>query len=323
MKKVILFGVILLLVFGISSLVLSADENWPTKPIRLILGSGAGGSTDMSTRLLASILEKELGQPIICENKSGGTGTVAASIAATQEPDGYHLFTLQTGPAFLAAHTQDIPFDPLKDFTFISRYAVWQYGLVVQADSPWNTFQDFLKFAKENPGEISYGLSGTGSPQHLVMERLGLLEEIEWKAIPFKGSAESIPALMGGHVNAEAGVAKWAPQVLSGDFRLLAVFGAERMKEFPEVPTLKELGYDIVAPSLLSIAGPAGIPEDIVERLDQAIKKAVEDPEFIKLIDRLRMRVAYLDHEEFAEHVKKAYKEQGEIIKKAGLAKEE
>jgi len=208
MKKFILLGVILLLVFGISSPVLSADENWPTKPIRLILGSGAGGTTDMSTRLLASILEKELGQPIVCENKSGGTGSVAATIASKQEPDGYHLFALQTGPAFLASHMQDVPFDPLKDFTFISRYAVWQYGLVVRADSPWYTFKDFVKFAKENPGKISYGLSGTGSPQHLVMERLGLLNGIEWKAIPFKGSAESIPALMGGHVNAEAGVAK-------------------------------------------------------------------------------------------------------------------
>jgi len=323
MKKIILFWVILLFIFGIFSPLLSADEKWPTKPIRLIIGYGAGGTTDMSARLLASIVEKELGQQIICENKPGGAGCVAATLVSKQKPDGYHLFTFVTAPAVLTPHMQDLPFDPLKDFTPICRYALWHYALVVRTDSPWYTFQDFIKFAKENPGKISYGLSGTGNPQHLVMERLRLLHGIEWKAIPFKSGSEAVAACMGGHVDAVAGVTEWVPQVLSGDLRLLAVFDAERMKEFPEVPTLKELGYDIVAPSVLGIAGPAGIPEDIVEKLDQAIKKALNDPKFVELMERTMLKIAYLDHKEFAEHLKIVYKEQGEIIKKAGLAKEQ
>lgn len=323
MKKLMLIIVILLLIFGISSPVLSADENWPTKPIRLIIGYGAGGTTDMSARLLASIVEKELGQQIICENKPGGAGCVAAALVSKQEPDGYHLFTLVTAPAVLTPHMQDLPFDPLKDFTPICRYALWHYALVVRTDSPWSTFQEFIKFAEENPGKISYGLSGTGNPQHLVMERLRLLHEIEWKAIPFKSGTEAVAACMGGHVNAVAGVTEWVPQVLSGDMRLLAVFDAVRMKEFPEVPTLKELGYDIVAPSVLGIAGPTGIPEDIVEKLDQAIKKSLNDPKFVELMERIMIKIAYLDHKEFAEHLKIVYEEQGEIIKKAGLSKEE
>jgi len=323
MKRFVLFLIVLSFVFGTFSTFLFAEEKWPAKPIRLIIGYGAGGTTDMSARLLASIVEKELGQPIVCENKPGGAGCVAAAIAAKQKPDGYHIFTFVTAPAVLTPHIQDLPFDPLKDFTPICRYALWHYALVVRTDSPWDTFQDFIKFAKENPGKISYGLSGTGNPQHLVMERLRLINGIEWNAIPFKSGTEAVAACMGGHVDVVAGVTEWVPQVQAGEMRLLAVFDAKRMKEFPEVPTLKELGYDIVAPSILGIAGPAGIPEAIVEKLDQAIKKALDDPKFVELMDRTMLKIAYLGHKEFTEHLKILYKEQGEIIKKAGLAKEQ
>ena len=320
MKKFMLIFFILVFVLGIFISFSFAEEKWPNKPIRLIIGYGAGGSADLSARMLAPILEKELGQKIVCENKPGGAGTVAASLTATQKPDGYQLFTLVTAPAVLTPHMQDLPFNPLEDFSLISRYAIWQYGLAVRSDSPWKTFDDFIKFAKENPGKVSYSLSGAGNPQHLVMERLGLINGIEWKAIPFKSGPEASAACMGGHTSVIAGTSE---QITTGDMRVLVSFDEERNEAFPDAPTLKELGYDIVAPSLLGIAGPAGIPEPIVEKLDQAIKKALDDPKFIDLMKKIKFKIAYLGHKEFRKQLELVYKEQGELIKKIGLGKEQ
>lgn len=294
--------------------------DWPSKPIKLTIAYGAGGTTDMSARLLGSLLEKELGQTVVCQNKPGGGGTVAASIAATQKPDGYELFTLVTAPAALTPHMQEVPFDPLTDFTPIARYGLWHYALVVKADAPFKSFKDFIEYAKANPGRVSYGLSGAGTPQHLVMERLKMEEGIDWKPIPFKSGTEAVTACMGGHVTAVAGVTEWVPQVKGGDMRLLAVFDEERMAEFPDVPTLKELGYDIVAPSCLGIAGPKGLPEPVVSKLATAIKKAVADPKFVELMERIMIKIAYLDSKAFDAYIRDIYETQGKIIREAGLA---
>jgi tripartite-type tricarboxylate transporter receptor subunit TctC len=313
-------------VLGLSLLVSSLmftnamAAEWPSKPIKLTIAYGAGGTTDMSARLLASLLEKELGQTVVCQNKPGGGGSVAASIAATQKPDGYDIFTLVTAPAAITPHMQQLPFNPLTDFTPIARYGLWHYALVVRADSPFKTLGDLISYAKDNPGKVSYGLSGAGTPQHLVMERLKMETGIEWKPIPFKSGTEAVTACMGGHVTAVAGVTEWVPQVKGGDMRLLAVFDAERMDEFPEVPTLRELGYDIVAPSCLGIAGPKGLPEPVVSKLDAAIKKAITNPQFVELMERIMIKIAYLNSEEFGEYIKEIYEQQGKILKAAGLA---
>jgi tripartite-type tricarboxylate transporter receptor subunit TctC len=152
------------------------------------------------------------------------------------------------------------------------------------------------------------------------MERLKMITGVDWKPIPFKSGTEAVTACMGGHVDVYAGVTEWVPQVKGGDMRLLAVFDAERMQEFPEVPTLKELGYDIVAPSCLGIAGPKGLPKPVVVKLETAIKKAIADPKFVELMDRIMIKIAYLNSSEFDAYIKEIYKEQGEILRAAGLA---
>ena len=146
-------------------------------------------------------------------------------------------------------------------------------------------------------------------------------EKLDWKAVPFKGGAASVTALLGKHVDVMAGATEWLPQVKSGDFKLLAIITGKRMDQFPDVPTLKELGYDIAAPSILGIAGAKGIPEDAVKRLDAAIKKATESPELQAIIDKLAMKMTYLNSVEFEQSVRDNYKIQGEIIRAAGLGK--
>ncbi len=312
------FGLLVLVAVLVTTNGFAAD--WPNKPIKLTVAYGAGGTTDMSARLLATILEKDLGQTVVVQNKPGGGGSVAASIAATNKPDGYNIFTLVTAPAAITPHMQKLTFNPLTDFTFIARYGLWHYALVVKADSPFKTLDDLIKYAKENPGKVSYGLSGSGNPQHLVMERLKRATGADWKAIPFKNGSQAVTATLGGHVAAVAGVTEWVPQVKAGEMRLLAVFDDERMNEFPDVPTLKELGYDIVAPSCLGIAGPKDMPASVVARLETAIKKAMDDPQFIELMDKIMIKRAYLDSKNFGVYVKEIYEQQGKIIRDAGLA---
>ncbi len=320
MKRFGIFLVVAVMLLTLMGTVCVAVD-WPNKPIRLVIGYGAGGSTDMVSRLLASKLEKELGVSVICENKPGGGGTVTASLAKAQKPDGNFLFTFVTAPAFLTPHRQDVPFNPIEDFTVIARVAKWHYALLVKADAPWKDFKEFIAFAKANPGKVSYGLSGVGNPQDLMMEYLKQVEGINWKKIPYTKGPEAIAATLGGHVSCMVGVAEWVPQVKEGTLRLLATFDEERMKMYPDVPTLGDLGYDISAPSLYSIAAPKGISQDKVEILDAAIKKAFDEPDFQDLLDKMYMIPAYKGHAEMPEIISSTYEKMGKVIKDAGLGK--
>lgn len=294
-------------------------DDWPEQGINLTVGYGAGGTTDSTARVLASLLEEDLGVSVTVINKPGGGGSVAAALASAERPDGYNIFTFTTGAAVLSPHTQDLPYDTLSDFTFISQYGAWHLGVVVQADSPYNSLEELIAFAKENPGEISYAIAGTGTPQHLTMLRLAGEEDLDWTAVPFQGGAASVTALLGGHVDVMVGATEWLPQVQSGDFKLLAILTDQRMSQFPDVPTLQDLGYDIAAPSILGIAGAAGIPDEVVARLDAAIGRASQSPELIEIFDNLAMKMTYLDSEAFEQSVRDNYEIQGEIIRAAGL----
>ncbi len=295
--------------------------DWPSKDINLTVGYGAGGTTDSTARVLAKLLEQELGTSVTVINKPGGGGSLAAGLAAAERPDGYNVFTLTTGAAVLSPHRQELPYDTLSDFTFISQYGAWNLGIVVPSDAPYQTFEELVAFTKKNPGKISYAIAGTGTPQHLTMERLAMEEGLDWKAIPFKGGAASVTALLGNHVDVMAGATEWLPQVQSGDFKLLAIMTGARMKQFPDVPTLKDLGYDIAAPSILGIAAADGVPEDIVGKLDAAIKNATESEELQAIIDKLAMKMTYRNSADFEQNVRENYKIQGEIIRAAGLGK--
>lgn len=294
---------------------------WPVKGIKLTVGYGAGGTTDTTARVLAALLENSLKTKVTVLNKPGGGGAVAAALGKGKKADGYNLFTLTTGAAVLSPHMQDLPYDPIKDFTHIAQFAQWNLGIVVPKSSPYNTLSDLLEFAKSNPGKISYAIAGTGTPQHLTMQRLAKAEDINWKAIPYRGGAASVTALLGEHVDMMAGATEWLPQVLSGDFKLLAIITNKRMKQFPEIPTLLDLGYEISAPSMLGIAGPANIPKDVVAKLASAIEKASKSKELTAIINKLAMQTNYLNGNAFKRSVEKEFKTQGEIIRSAGLGK--
>jgi len=300
--------------------VMAAD--FPSKSVTLIVPWVAGGSTDICMRVLAESAAKHLGQPVIVENKPGGGGTVGpATMAATAKNDGYTLSQMPLG-VFRLPHTMKTTWDPLKDFTYIIQLTGYTYGTVVKKDAPWKTLKELLAYAKANPGKVTYATPGVGVMQHVTMEKLARKEGIKWIHVPQKGGIEVITAVLGGHVMVGAETSGWAPQVDSGDLRLLAVWTDQRTKKWPDVPTLKELGYGIVASSPFGIAGPKGMDPKVVKTLHDAFKKGMEEPSFKKVLDQFYMVPFYKNSEDYTKFAQVLYIEEKENAEVIGLKKE-
>jgi tripartite-type tricarboxylate transporter receptor subunit TctC len=298
-----------------------AQDSYPTRPITLIVGFGAGGATDLTGRILGEIAGKILGQPIAVVNKPGGTSSVALSVLMAEKPDGYTIGIMPSA-AILISFLTKVAYDPVKDFTLIMQYGLFQDGIAVRSDSPWKTFKEFVEYAKNNPGKIRYASAGAGTPEHLIMERFAQQYGIKWLHLPYEGDAPANVALLGGHVDAVAtSSGGWKPHVDSGKFRLLATFHEKRMSAYPDVPTLVELGYGMRASSLIGIAGPKGLPKPIVTKLHDAFKKSMEDSNFIATCERIGVLPFYRNAEDMKEYIQSIMDEDGAMIKKLGLRK--
>jgi tripartite-type tricarboxylate transporter receptor subunit TctC len=319
MKRILLL-VTAIVLLG-STLPVNAAE-FPSKAITMIVPWVAGGSTDSVMRIISENAGKHLGQPVVVDNKPGGGGTVGpAMMAATAKPDGHTLSQIPLG-VFRLPHTMKTTWDPLKDFTYIIQLTGYTYGIVVKKDAPWKDLKELLAYAKANPGKVTYATPGVGVMQHVVMEKLAKKEGIKWIHIPQKGGIEVITATLGGHVMVGAETSGWAPQVDSGDLRLLAIWTEQRSKKWPDVPTLKELGYEIVASSPFGIAGPKGMDPKVVKVLHDAFKKAMDEPSFKKVLDDFYMVPAYKSSEDYTKYALELYKEEKENAEVLGLKKE-
>lgn len=294
---------------------------FPSKPVTLIVPWPPGGSTDVSFRVLAETTSKYLGQPVIVENKAGGSGTVGgATMAATAKPDGYTVSQLPI-TIFRLPYMMKVTWDPLKDFTYIIHLTGYTFGVVVKADAPWKTWNEFIAYAKANPNKVTYATPGAGTSLHITMETIAMRQGIKWIQVPMKGGGETTPAVLGGHVTATADSTGWAPQVDAGQLRLLVTWGNQRTKKWPDVPTLKELGYGIVSNSPFGIAGPKGMDPKVVKVLHDAFKKGMEDPAYLKILERLDMEPFYKNTEDYVKYVKEMCAEEKEIVDKLGLKK--
>ena len=209
----------------------------------------------------------------------------------------------------------------MNDFTPIMLYGLYQHGLCVRADSPWQTFEEFIDYAKNHPNEITYSTAGTGSGQHLVMEYLAAQEGIQWTHVPYKGGVNAVTACLGGHVTATSQATEWKSYVQSGQLRLLAVYGVKRIESFPEVRTLKEIGYDYALVSGMGIVGPKNLDAEIVNKVGESFGKACQEKGFQKLLRKMDLLPYYLDQEDLQDFLKNDYAMKKELIKKIGLGK--
>ena len=296
-----------------------AQPGFPSRPVRMLVPWAPGGTTDVQMRALCDAASKRLGQTIVVENRSGAGGILGPQAVANERPDGYALAQMPISVFRYPAMTARPPFDPVADFTYVIHLTGYLFGVVVRAESPWKTFDDFLDHAKRNPGKVNYGTPGAGTSLHITMEQIAEKRGIDWTQVPFRGFADNLQALLGGQTDALADSSGWAQLVEDGKLRLLVTWTEERARRFPQVPTLREVGIDIVSASPYGIAGPKGMDPGVVKVLHDAFKEALHDPSHTAVLERFDMPVMYKNSEDYTAFARQLAKEEAEMVKKLGL----
>jgi tripartite-type tricarboxylate transporter receptor subunit TctC len=297
----------------------SAQSGFPNRPIRLLIPWAPGGTTDVELRALCDAASRRIGQPVVPENKSGAGGILGAQALLAEKPDGYVLAQMPISVFRYPAMSSRPPFDPVADFTYVVHLAGYLFGVVVRAEAPWKTFGEFLDDAKRRPGKINYGTPGAGTSLHITMEQIAEKRGIDWTHVPFRGLAENMQALLGGQIDAVADSSGWAQLVQDGKLRLLVTWAEERAKRFPEVPTLRETGIDIVSASPYGLAGPKGMDAGVVRALHDAFKDALYDPTHLAVLERYDMPVMYKNSADYTAFARAQAKEEAEMVRKLGL----
>lgn len=316
------FALLALAVFAVFALPTSAQD-YPNRPITLIVPWPAGGATDIAMRAIAEAAEKHLGQKIVIDNRAGGSGTVGpAQMAATAQPDGYTIAQIPI-TVFRLPLMQKTTWDANKDFTYIVHLTGYTFGVTVKADSEFKTWDDVIKFAKANPGKVTYATPGSGTSLHIGMEQIAAQSGVKFTQVPFKGGAETNAAVLGGHTVLQADSSGWKGLVESGQLRLLMIWTENPSPNYPGVPTLKQLGYPFVFDSPFGIAGPKGMDPKIVKILHDAFAKAINDPAVQATLRKYDMVVNYKNTEDYVKFVGEVTANEGKVIETLGLKKKE
>jgi tripartite-type tricarboxylate transporter receptor subunit TctC len=272
-----------------------AQSDYPNRTIRLVVPWPPGASADAFLRVIAEQSGKRLGQSMVPDNKPGANASLSGVALKDARPDGYTLGQIHTGTFRAALMAEKPPYDPLTDFTYIIQLSGSVHGIVVRADSPWQTFEALVAAAKASPGKLNYGTFGPASVQNLVMVDLQQRLGIELTHVPYKGGSELYQGLLGSQIDVVADASGWIPLVQAGQFRLLVVWGSKRMALFPEVRTLKEAGIDLAVNSPYGVCGPKGMDPAIVKKIHDAMKDALYSPETQAVMEKFNMPMLYLD----------------------------
>jgi tripartite-type tricarboxylate transporter receptor subunit TctC len=278
----------------------AAQERFPSKEIRILVGFPPGSAAETTLRALVNAAAKHVSQPLVIINKPGASQAVAMGDLAAAEPDGYTIGMTTDGFLSLTVLQQKMRFNP-DDLGVLLGYSQFQHVLFVRGDAPWRKYEDFLALAKKEPGGMDYGGTGSGTAPDLLGKVLARDAGVQMNYVPFKGSNEYIPSVMGKHVkSAIVAVSGIAPQLKDGSLAAVLVFGDERLKEYPDVPTSEEKGIRNTAPfnSILTLALPKKTPADRVKVLHDAFRKAVEDPDFRRAVEPTGLQARYFPPQE-------------------------
>ncbi len=294
--------------------------DYPTKQIEMIVPYAAGGGTDLVARAFADTAKKYLPQPIGVVNKTGGAGAVGLSEIVSSRPNGYKI-GLGTAELAMLPHMGLVQFSA-TDFVPVARLNADPAAITVQIDSPWKTYEDFIAYAKANPGKVRIGNSGTGAIWHLAAAALEDKTGVKFNHIPYDGANPAVTALLGGHIEAvTVSPAEVISHVAAGKLKVLAIMTDQRLPKFSDVPTLKERGVDLSIGTWRGVVAPKGTPQDIVDVLREAAKKTSEDPAFKEALDKMNLNQAPLDAAEFKATIAKDNALFKELMIKVGIAK--
>jgi len=292
----------------------------PTRPVTLWVPWAAGGATDISLRILAELAAPHLGQPIVVENRAGAGGTLVMPVLQNAEPDGHTIAQLPY-PVFRIVHTQRVLWNPIRDTTPILQVSGVTFGALVPLASTLRRMEDLFEYARANPGRLSIATNGVGTTPHVVLEELFTARGLKYIHVPYKGVAEQINAIISGHVMVGVSSTGFGPAVDDGHLRLLATFGAQRSKRWPQVPTLRDLGFDITAQSPWGLAGPRGLPTPVLATLHDAFRKAMFEPRFAAELAKYDQDLDYLGSMDYARVCRQFLERERQAVEKLGLTR--
>jgi len=295
-------------------------SRYPQHPITLWVPWPAGGATDLTLRLLAELAGRHLGQRVIVENRAGGGGTLVMPVLQQASPDGYTIAQMPQ-PVLRAPLIQKLLWDPIRDTTPIIQISGVTFGMLVPTGSALKSLEDVFAWGRDHPGRLTVATNGVGTTPHLVLDELFSRRGIEWIHVPYKGTAEQMLAVSSGQVMVGVNSNGYAPFVDDGKLRLLVTFGAQRTRRWPQVPTLSELGHGIVASSPYGLAGPRGLPNEVVHVLHEAFRTAMHDPAHRAELARYDQDLAYLGPDDYAQALRTAYASERRAVERLGLAR--
>jgi tripartite-type tricarboxylate transporter receptor subunit TctC len=304
---------------GICCAVVTAQEKFPAKTIKIFQGSSAGGTTDLASRMFASLLTETFGVPVISVAKIGGANTIAADEVAHAKPDGYTVGYSPLQALTVSPLTLKVKYNPLTDFDPLCNAIALIFGVCVREDAPWKSMKELVEYARANPGVINYSTAGAGTNQHLAFEYIGKKEKIKWNHVPYPGGAPAVAALLGGHVKVHVGSGSHQPYLKSGKFRMLAAYMDERIPEFPDVPTLKELGYNVPTTNNICVIAPKGLPEPTRKTLEEAFSNAAKSKPFISFVENMFQMPLFKDSAATKKTIEAEYKLWSEILDDLGM----
>ncbi len=303
-----------------------AQEAFPNRPITIVVPFPPGGVADLTARPVAAAMEKILKNPVIVVNKTGAAGAVGMSFVANSKPDGYNLLMALSSISIIPE--ADKLFDRQPAYTIdqlvpLALISADPTILVVGANSPWKSVKDFVADAKKRPGEISYSSSGVYGTLHMAIEMFSHAAGIKLKHVPYGGGGPALTAVLGGHQDALAsGPAVVIPQIKAGKLRPLAGWGAKRVASLPDVPTFKELGYDIEFYIWAGMFAPKGTPEPVMKKVRDTLRQVVQEAEFKDAMTKLETPIVYMDAPEFQKFYEKDAKMLAEATRRVGRVEE-
>ena len=316
-------AVLLGLVSAVAAAPMSASaQSFPSKPLRWVIGVPAGGGLDMQARLLSGLMSKSLGQPVVVDNRPGGGGAIAASSVASAPPDGHTLISLNVGDYALNPHMYSkLSYDPQRDFAMIGMVTTIPMWLLVNGKLPVNTLPELTAYVKSQPpGAVNIGSAGPGTAQHLMLELLNEQAQLNMTHVPYRGGAPATTDLLGGQIQALFNdTGSTLAHVKSGALKALAVAMPKRLATFPDMPTLIELGYDVQVPVWIALGTVAGTSPAAIARLNEALKEAIQAPEFSGKMAEIGVVVTPSSSQEAEAFARKQLADWGPILKRRNI----
>ncbi len=297
-------------------------QNYPTKPVRILVPVPAGGTVDLLARMLTPAMSNLLGQQMVIDNRGGAGGLIGTELAARAAPDGYTLLMCSQGPITILPHLQkNVPYDTLRDFTAVSLISAGPYLLTTHPSVPFKTVKELIAAAKAEPGKINYASAGNGAPNHLASELFKNMAGINLLHVPYKGAPQSVTDVLGGHVRVIFGsIPPLAPHVKAGRLRALGVSHTKRIAQMPELPTISEAGvpgYEFHA--WFGLLAPAKTPKPHLLRIHETLLKALRAPETVSQFEAQGADPVGNSPEEFAAFLKREYDKYANVVKTSGL----